>query len=111
MASHWGGTRNATVVHWPAGISQAGQVRHQFHHVIDIAPTILDVAGLPHPAAVHGVAQDPLHGVSMRYSFDEQHAEDGAREVPGGAVALPLGRLGEGGHHHVLKGALGHELA
>ena len=76
VASHWGGTRNATVVHWPAGISQAGQVRHQFHHVIDIAPTILDVAGLPHPAAVHGVAQDPLHGVSMRYSFDEQHAED-----------------------------------
>jgi arylsulfatase A-like enzyme len=76
VASHWGGTRNATVVHWPAGISERGQVRHQFHHVIDIAPTVLDAAGLPHPAAVHGVAQDPLHGVSMRYSFDEQHAND-----------------------------------
>ena len=76
VASHWGGTRNATVVHWPAGISEPGQVRHQFHHVIDIAPTVLDVAGLPHPAAVHGVAQDPLHGVSMRYSFDEGNADD-----------------------------------
>ena len=51
VASHWGGTRNATVVHWPAGISEPGQVRHQFHHVIDIAPTVLDVAGLPHPDA------------------------------------------------------------
>lgn len=76
VASHWGGTRNATVVHWPAGISESGQVRHQFHHVIDIAPTVLDVAGLPHPARVHGVGQDPLHGVSMRYSFGEQDADD-----------------------------------
>jgi arylsulfatase len=76
VASHWGGTRNATVVHWPAGISERGQVRHQFHHVLDIAPTVLDAAGLPHPDRVHGVAQDPLHGVSMRYSFDEGHAAD-----------------------------------
>jgi arylsulfatase A-like enzyme len=76
VASHWGGTRNATVVHWPRGISERGQVRHQFHHVIDIAPTVLDVAGLPHPAQVNGVEQDPLHGVSMRYSFDEGQADD-----------------------------------
>ena len=76
VASHWGGTRNATVVHWPAGISERGQVRHQFHHVIDIAPTILEVAGLPHPDQVNGVAQDPLHGVSMRYSFNEGPAAD-----------------------------------
>ena len=58
------------------GISEKGQLRHQFHHVIDIAPTILEAAGLPHPARVNGVEQDPLHGVSMRYSFDEGRADD-----------------------------------
>ncbi len=76
VASHWGGTRNGTVVHWPAGIGAAGEIRQQFHHVIDIAATVLDIAGLPHPQEVNGVAQQPLHGVSMRYSFDEPDAED-----------------------------------
>ena len=75
VASHWGGTRNATVVHWPQGIASTG-VRPQFHHVIDIAPTILDVAGIPHPERVNGVEQDPLHGVSMRYAFDDGDAPD-----------------------------------
>ena len=65
VASHWGGTRNGTVVHWPAGITAQGEVRSQFHHVIDIAATVLDVAGLPEPISVHGVQQMPLHGVSM----------------------------------------------
>jgi arylsulfatase len=76
VASHWGGTRNATIVHWPTGIESAGQVRDQFHHVIDIAPTVLDAAGIPAPTRVHGIEQDPLHGVSMRYSFDDASAAD-----------------------------------
>ena len=53
VASHWGGTRNGTIVHWPGGIRSAGEVRSQFHHVIDLAPTILEIAGLPEPVSVH----------------------------------------------------------
>jgi len=76
VASHFGGTRNGTVVHWPHGIKARGELRHQFHHVIDVAPTILDVAGLPHPTMVNGVMQEPLHGVSMAYSFDAADAAE-----------------------------------
>jgi arylsulfatase A-like enzyme len=74
IASHWRGTRNGTIVHWLDGIEAAGEVRHQIHHVIDIATTILDSAGLRQQ--VNGVAQQPLHGVSMRYSCDDASAED-----------------------------------
>jgi arylsulfatase len=70
VASHWGGTRNGTIVHWPRGIAARGEVRSQFHHVIDVAPTVLEVAGLPHPTTVDGVEQHPIEGTSMRYSFD-----------------------------------------
>jgi arylsulfatase A-like enzyme len=76
VASHWGGTRNGTIVHWPKGIKANGQIRSQFHHVIDVAPTILEVAGLPQPTLVNGVMQEPLHGVSMRYSFDDAKAAE-----------------------------------
>jgi arylsulfatase len=76
VASHWGGTRNGTIVHWPRGISSQGEVRHQFHHVIDVAPTVLDAAGLPEPKQVHGVTQHPMEGVSMRYAFDDADAGD-----------------------------------
>ena len=76
VASHWGGTRNGTIVHWPAGIKARGELRHQFHHVIDLAPTVLEAAKLPHPTIVNGVLQDPLHGVSMLYSFDDAKAAD-----------------------------------
>ena len=76
IASHWGGTRNGTIVHWPAGIHTNGEVRSQFHHVIDVAATVLDAAGLPEPATVHGVEQMPLHGVSMAYSFDDADAAE-----------------------------------
>ena len=76
VASHWGGTRNGTIVHWPKGIKATGEIRNQFHHVIDVAPTVLDVAGLPHPTLVNGVLQEPLHGVSMRYSFDDAQAAE-----------------------------------
>jgi sulfatase-like protein len=76
VASHWGGTRNGTIVHWPRGFTARGEVRQQFHHVIDVAPTVLDVAGLPQPTVVDGVEQHPIEGVSMRYSFDEAGATD-----------------------------------
>ena len=74
VASHFGGTRNGTIVHWPRGVEAHGEVRSQFHHVIDVAPTILDVAGIPQPAFVNGIQQQPLHGTSMRYCFDDAHA-------------------------------------
>ena len=76
VASHFGGTRNGTVVHWPNGIVARGEIRHQFHHVIDVAPTILEAAGLPEPYSVNGVAQKPIEGTAMGYSFDDADAED-----------------------------------
>ncbi|MDQ1306506.1 MAG: hypothetical protein QG671_2338 [Actinomycetota bacterium] len=65
VASHWGGTRNGTIVHWPAGLTDKGSTRDQFHHVIDVAPTILEAAGIPAPLYVNGIQQAPLEGVSM----------------------------------------------
>jgi arylsulfatase len=69
VASHFGGTRNGLVMSWPTGIRDRGGLRSQFHHVIDIAPTILEVAGIPEPRAVNGVPQRPIEGVSMAYTF------------------------------------------
>ena len=71
VASHWGGTRNGTIVHWPAGIHEAGGLRSQFTHVIDVAPTILEAAGLPEPTVVNGVQQSPMEGTSMLYAFND----------------------------------------
>jgi arylsulfatase A-like enzyme len=76
VASHWGGTRNGTVVHWPNGFAARGEVRSQFSHVIDIAATVLDAAGLPEPTFVHGVQQMPLHGESMLPTFDDSEAAE-----------------------------------
>jgi arylsulfatase len=76
VASHWGGTRNGTIAHWPKGIGAKGQTRAQFCHVIDIVPTILEAAGLPAPTAVNGIQQAPLEGVSMVYSFDDAKAPE-----------------------------------
>jgi arylsulfatase A-like enzyme len=76
IASHWGGTRNGTILHWPQGIQAKGEVRSQFHHVIDLAPTVLEVAGLPEPTMVNSVQQIPLQGTSMAYSFDDADAAD-----------------------------------
>ncbi len=76
VASHWGGTRNGTIVHWPDGIDEPGGLRSQFTHVIDIAPTILEAAGLPEPTMVNGVQQSPMEGTSMVYSFRESSAEE-----------------------------------
>lgn len=76
VASHWGGTRNGTIVHWPKGIKAKGELRTQFHHVIDVAPTILEAANLPQPISVNGIRQDPIEGVSMKYSFDNSAAPE-----------------------------------
>src|SRR5206468_2094279 len=69
VASHLGGTRNGMIVHWPNGFEAKGEIRSQFHHIIDVAATVLDAAGLPEPDFVNGIQQTPLHGVSMRYAF------------------------------------------
>jgi arylsulfatase len=76
VASHFGGTRNGTIVHWPRGIQARGEIRSQFHHVIDVAPTILEAAGLPQPTFVNGVQQRPIEGVSMAYSFNDPKAAE-----------------------------------
>jgi arylsulfatase A-like enzyme len=76
VASHWGGTRNGTIVHWPNGIAAQGEVRSQFHHVIDVAPTVLEAAGIPEPTFVHGIQQKPYEGVSMAYSFNAPAAAE-----------------------------------
>ncbi|WP_396046131.1 sulfatase/phosphatase domain-containing protein [Aeromicrobium sp. UC242_57] len=62
VASHWGGTRNGTIVSWPNGIKARGEVRNQFAHCIDVAPTVLQAAGIPEPSTVHGVTRTPLRG-------------------------------------------------
>ncbi len=76
VASHWGGTRNGTVVHWPNGLTEQGGMRDQFHHVIDVAPTILEAAGLPAPHSVNGIAQAPLEGVSMMSTLRDAAAPE-----------------------------------
>ena len=76
VASHWGGTRNGTIVHWPSGMTARGETRHQFHHVIDVAPTVLEAAGLPEPSFVNGIQQKPYEGVSMAYAFDDEEAAE-----------------------------------
>ena len=76
VASHWGGTRTGTIVSWPNGFSARNEIRTQFAHVIDVAATVLDAAGLPAPTFVNGVQQTPLHGISMRYSFDDADADE-----------------------------------
>ena len=74
VASHFGGTRNDLVISWPARIKDEGGVRFQFHHVIDIVPTIVEATGIPFPTVLNGVKQKPLEGVSMVYSFADANA-------------------------------------
>lgn len=76
IAGSYGGTRNGLVVHWPNGIKAKGELRSQWHHVIDIAPTILEAAGLPEPKVVNSTPQLPIEGVSMIYSFNDAKAKD-----------------------------------
>jgi len=74
VASHFGGTRNGMVLHWPKGIRAKGEIRSQFHHVVDVAPTALEAAGIPQPKVVDGIAQRPMDGVSMLYAARDARA-------------------------------------
>ena len=76
VASHFGGTRNGMVLHWPKGIDAKGEVRSQFSHVVDVAPTVLEACQLPEPRQVNGVDQYPMDGVSMVYTLDDPGAEE-----------------------------------
>jgi arylsulfatase len=76
VASHWGGTRNGTIVHWPKGIKEKGGMRSQFCHVIDVAPTVLEAAGIPEPTMVNGVQQSPYEGTSIVYSLNDAKASE-----------------------------------
>ncbi|MCX7585206.1 arylsulfatase [Phenylobacterium sp. 58.2.17] len=76
IASHWGGTRNGTIVHWPRVIKAKGETRDQFHHVIDVAKTVLEVCGLPEPTIVNSIAQAPLEGASMVSTFTNPKADE-----------------------------------
>jgi N-sulphoglucosamine sulphohydrolase, C-terminal len=76
VASHWGGTRNGTIIRWPTGIKEKGGTRHQFCHVIDVAPTVLEAAGIPEPTIVNGVQQSPYEGTSMVYTFNSKDAPE-----------------------------------
>jgi len=75
MANNYGGSRNGTIVSWPKRIKATDQVRSQWHHVIDVAPTVLEAASLPEPKSVNGTVQSPIEGVSMVYSFDKPDAK------------------------------------
>ncbi len=74
VASNFGGTRNPLVVHWPKGIKAKGEIRSQFQHVTDMAPTVLEATGIPEPITVNGVKQTPMEGVSMMYTFEDPKA-------------------------------------
>jgi arylsulfatase len=76
VASHFGGTRNGMVLSWPSHIKAKGEIRSQFHHVIDVAPTALEAAGIPEPKSVNGIEQYPMDGISMLYSTDDAKAAD-----------------------------------
>ncbi len=76
VASDFGGTRNGMIVHWPAGIKSKGEMRSQFGHVIDIAPTVFEVTKLPAPTVVNGIQQDPIEGTSLAYTFNDAGAAE-----------------------------------
>ena len=80
VASHFGGTRNGMAISWPNRIKAKGEIRSQFHHVIDVLPTVLEAANIPAPVKVNGVDQKPIEGTSMVYTFDEAKA-DGRRRT------------------------------
>jgi arylsulfatase len=75
VASHFGGTAQGVAMSWPGHIKDPGGVRRQFHHMIDIAPTILDAAGIPQPDTINGIKQRPMDGVSMTYTWDKANAD------------------------------------
>lgn len=95
VASHFGGTRNPMIVHWPKKVSARGELRSQFHHVIDVVPTVLEAAGIQAPSRVNGVAQKPIEGVSMAYTF-----EAGAANRPGRRTSQYFEMFGNRAMYH-----------
>ena len=93
IASHYGGTRNGMVISWPKGIAAKNELRTQWHHCIDIVPTIYDIVGLEQPTSVNGVAQKPIEGVSMKYTFADAKA-------PGTRSSQYFEMLGNQGIYH-----------
>jgi arylsulfatase len=81
IASHFGGTRQGLAISWPARIKDAGGIRSQFHHIIDIVPTILEAAGINAPETVNGIKQKPIEGVRMAYTFDKANATASSRRT------------------------------
>ncbi|MFO0815783.1 MAG: sulfatase-like hydrolase/transferase [Gemmatales bacterium] len=81
VASHFGGTRQGMVISWPNRIKDAGGIRTQFHHIIDIVPTILEATGIPAPLTVNGIEQKPIEGVSMAYTWDKANANAASRRT------------------------------
>jgi arylsulfatase A-like enzyme len=76
VPSDFGGTRNGMVVSWPKGIKAKNEIRAQFGHVIDVAPTVLQAIGLPEPKSVNGVKQIPMEGTSLAYTFENAKAKE-----------------------------------
>jgi arylsulfatase A-like enzyme len=81
VASHFGGTAQGMAISWPGHIDDAGAIRRQFHHVIDIVPTILEVTGIPAPDTINGIKQRPMDGVSMKYTWDKANANAPSRRA------------------------------
>jgi len=81
VASHRGGTANGMAMSWPGHITDVGGIRHQFHHVIDIVPTILEATGIPAPDTINGIKQRPIEGVSMVYTWDKKNADTPTRHT------------------------------
>ena len=75
VPSHFGGTAQGVVMSWPGHIKDVGGIRRQFHHVIDIVPTILEATGIPQPDTINGIKQRPIEGVSMTYTWDKANAD------------------------------------
>jgi arylsulfatase A-like enzyme len=81
VASHFGGTAQGVAMSWPDRITDKGGIRHQFHHIIDITPTILDAAGIHVPDTINGIKQRPMDGVSMAYTWDKANASTGTHHT------------------------------
>ena len=81
VASHFGGTALGMAISWPGHINDAGGIRRQFHHIIDVAPTILEAAGIPQPEMIGGIKQSPMDGVSMAYTWDKANADAPSRRT------------------------------
>ena len=95
VASHFGGTRQGMCIAWPNRIKDVGGIRHQFHHIIDVVPTILEATGIPAPKMLNGIAQKPIEGVSMVYTFDKANAD-----APSACITKYFEMFGNRGIYH-----------